>query len=143
MPYGFYKKSPTLLKSGSIFRKNLDKPSHPACFNGFILHPCPNCFKIEAENKEFKETLYWVAYALWRSKAFHPYLIGSVIPFIRIGDFKQVISEKLEVVKVHPAEFTRTIEKLRFIEIQENQLKKNLKLVQELKQAYVYRFFNP
>lgn len=107
-----------------------------------LLQPCPNCFKIEAESKEFKETLFWVSYALWRSKAFHPYLIGSVIPFIRIGDFKQVISEELEVVKVNPVEFTRTIEKLKFIEIQENQLKKNLRLVQELKQAYVFRFFN-
>jgi hypothetical protein len=83
-----------------------------------------------------------VSYALWRSRTFHTYLIGSVIPFIRIGDFKQVITEKLEVVKVHPVEFSRTIEKLRFIEIQKNQLKKNLKFVQELKQAYVYRFFN-
>jgi hypothetical protein len=108
-----------------------------------LLQPSPNCFKIETESKEFKETLFWVSYALWRSKAFHPYLIGSVIPFIRIGDFKQVILEKLEVVKVNPAEFTRTIENLKFIEIQENQLKKNLRLVQELKQAYVFRFFNP
>lgn len=108
-----------------------------------LSHPCPNCFKIEAENKELREMLYWISFALWKSKAFHPYLIGSVIPFIRIRDFKQVICEKLEVVKVNPGEFTRTIEKLRFIEIQENQLKKNLKLVQELKQAYVYRFFNP
>ena len=107
-----------------------------------ILQPCPNCFKIEAESKEFKEILFWVSYALWRSKAFHPYLIGSVIPFIRIGDFKQVITEKLEVVKISPEEFTRTIEKLQFIEIQEIQLKKNLTLVQELKQAYVFRFFN-
>ena len=99
--------------------------------------------KSVVESKEFKEILFWVSYALWRSKAFHPYLIGSVIPFIRIGDFKQVITEKLEVVKISPEEFTRTIEKLQFIEIQEIQLKKNLTLVQELKQAYVFRFFNP
>ena len=35
-----------------------------------LLLPCPNCFKIEAENEEFKEILYWVSFALWRSKGF-------------------------------------------------------------------------
>ena len=69
-------------------------------------------------------------------------LIGSVIPFIRIGDYKQLICEKLEIVKVHPAEFTETIKQLRIIEQKEKQYKENLQLVQELKRAYVYRYFN-
>jgi hypothetical protein len=60
-----------------------------------LLLPCPNCFKIEAENEEFKETLYWVSFALWRAKAFHPFLIGSVIPFIRIEEYKQLIRGRL------------------------------------------------
>ena len=60
---------------------------------------CHNSFRIEVENEEFKEVLYWVTFALWRAKAFHPYLIGSVIPFIRIGDYKQLVSDNLEVVK--------------------------------------------
>ncbi len=107
-----------------------------------LLLPCPNCFKIEAENEDFKQVLYWVTYALWKSKAFYPYLIGSVIPFIRIGDYKQVVCEKLEVVKTHPEEFTNTIEKLRFIEMKENQLKENLRLVRDLKQVYVQSYFN-
>jgi hypothetical protein len=107
-----------------------------------LLLPCPNCFKIEAENEEFKETLYWVSFALWRAKAFHPFLIGSVIPFIRIGDYKQLINEKLEVVKASPAEFAETVKQLRFIEMKEKQFLQNLKLIQELKRAYVYRYFN-
>jgi hypothetical protein len=104
--------------------------------------PCPNSFKIEAENEEFKETLYWVSFALWRTKAFHPHLIGSVIPFIRIGDYKQLISEKLEVVKLNPAEFAETVKKLNFIEMKEKQFKENLQLMQELKRAYVHQYFN-
>ena len=107
-----------------------------------LLQPCPNCFKIEAENEEFKEVLYWVSYALWKSKAFYPVLIGSVIPFIRIGDYKQLITEKLEVVKAHPAEFTEAIKQLRIIEQKEKQFKENLQLIQELKRAYVHRYFN-
>ena len=107
-----------------------------------LLLPCPNCFKIEAENEEFKETLYWVSFALWRAKAFHPFLIGSVIPFIRIGDYKQLINENLEIVKASPAEFTETLKKLQFIELKEKQFKENLRLIQELKHAYVYKYFN-
>jgi hypothetical protein len=107
-----------------------------------LLQPCPNCFKIEAENEEFKEVLYWVTYALWKSNAFHPVLIGSVIPFIRIGDYKQLIIEKLEVVKAHPTEFTEAIQQLRIIEQKEKQFKENLQLIQELKRAYVHRYFN-
>jgi hypothetical protein len=103
---------------------------------------CPNSFRIEAENEEFKEVLYWVSFALWWAKVFHPYLIGSVIPFIRIGDYKQLISEKLEVVKASPAEFAETVKQLRLIELKEKQFMQNLQLIRELKQAYVYKYFN-
>ena len=111
--------------------------------SGKPLHlPCPNCFIIQSENEEFKEVLYWISFALWRTKAFHPFLIGSVIPFIRIGDYKQLITEKLEVVKANPIKFTETINQLSFIEMKEKQLKENLKLILELKRAYVYSYFN-
>jgi hypothetical protein len=103
---------------------------------------CPNSFRIEADNEEFKEVLYWVSFALWRAKAFHPHLIGSVIPFIRIGDYKQLICEKLEVVRTSPAEFAETVKQLRLIELKEKQFMQNLQLIRELKQAYIYRYFN-
>jgi len=107
-----------------------------------LLLPCPNCFKIEAENEEFTDTLYWVSFALWRSKAFHPFLIGTAIPFIRINDFKKVLSCKLEIVTANPVEFAQVIEKLKFIELKEKQFKQNLQLMQELKRAYVHKYFN-
>ena len=106
-----------------------------------LLLSCPNCFKIETESEEIRDVLYWISYALWKSKAFHPYLIGSVIPFIRIGDFKHIICQNLKVVNKHPAEFSKTIEKLKVIEIKENLLKENLRLVQDLKFAYIQSYF--
>jgi hypothetical protein len=135
-----------IVKSASAKGEN-QKPHFFALNKGLnsgkpLLLPCPNCFKIEAENEDFKEMLYWVSFALWKSKAFHPFLIGSVIPFIRIGDYKQLISEKLEIVKASPAIFTETIKKLQLIELKEKQFKENLRLIQELKRAYVYKYFN-
>ncbi len=105
--------------------------------------PCPNSFVVEANTEELKESLYWISFALWRGKAFHPYLIGSVIPFIRIGDYMQLVSEKLEVVNESPNEFAETIKNLRFIELKEKQFYQNLQLFRELKMAYVHEYFNP
>ena len=118
-----------------VLNKGLNSGKPLSCY-------CPNSFKIEAENEDFKEILYWVSFALWRAKAFHPYLIGSVIPYIRIGDYRQLIFNNLEIVKTNPAEFAETVKQLRFIELKEKQFKQNLQLIQELKRAYVYRYFN-
>ena len=104
--------------------------------------PCPNCFVVEANSEEIKETLYWVSFALWRSKAFHPMLVGSVIPFIRIKDYKKTMCEKLNVVKAQPEEFNETMKQLRFIELKEKQFNENLRLLSELKRAYVHRYFH-
>lgn len=137
----------TFIVKSAIVSEEIKKPHFFALNKGMnsgkpLLQPCPNCFKIEAENEELKETLYWVSFALWKAKAFHPYLIGSVIPFIRIGDYKQLITDKMEVVKANKSEFISAVEKLKFIDIKENQIKEHLRLIQELKRAYVLSYFN-
>jgi hypothetical protein len=104
--------------------------------------PCPNSFRVEAETEEVKELLYWVSFALWRSKAFHPHLIGSVIPFIRIRDYQNLVLEKLEVVNESPAEFAEAVKKLQFMELKEKQFRQNLQLIGDLKRAYVHQYFN-
>jgi len=131
----------------STIKQEISKPHFYVLNKGLnsgkpLLVPCPNCFIIQSENEEFKEVLYWISFSLWRTKAFHPYLRGSVIPFICIGDYKQLIVEKIEVVKTNPIKFAETIKQLSFIEMKEKQLKENLKLIQELKRAYVYSYFN-
>jgi hypothetical protein len=101
---------------------------------------CPNCFKVEAKNEETKEALYWLSFSLWKVNAFHPFLVGSVIPFIRIRDYKQLLIEKIEIVNCNPVAFTQTVNQLRFIEQKEKQFKENLKLIQEFKNALVYNY---
>jgi len=50
--------------------------------------PCPNCFVIQFQNETEKEQVYWLMYSLWQSKAFYPFLRGSVIPFVVLRDVK-------------------------------------------------------
>ena len=137
----------TFIVKSSTAKTEIDKPHFYVLCKGLnsgkpLVIPCPNCFIIQTESEEFKETLYWITFALWRTNAFHPYLIGSVIPFIRISSYKQLITEKIGLVKANPIEFAMTIKQLNFIEQKEKQLKENLKLIQDLKRAYVYQYFN-
>jgi hypothetical protein len=105
-----------------------------------LVKPCPNCFIVEAENEEIKENLYWISYALWRSNAFHPYLVGSVIPFLRIGDFRALLNEKIQTVN---GSFSESVKKLQLIESKEKLFAEQLRLIQELKKVYIHSFLNP
>ena len=103
---------------------------------------CQNCFCVICSSEEDKETLYWISFALWRSKAFHPYLSGSVIPFIHINDFKQLVQIRLKIVNSDNGAFTEVVKNLKLIEQSEKHFQENLRLMEELKQAYVYKYFN-
>ena len=102
---------------------------------------CPNSFCIISDSEEEKEQLYWISFALWRFNAFYPYLMGSVIPYIRINDFTRLVNEKLMVVHSNPEGFSEVVKQLKLIELREKQFQENLKLIQELKRAYVYKYF--
>ena len=56
--------------------------------------PCPNCFVITVKNDEEKEFLFWLCWGLWQSKKFHHLHTGSVIPFVRLHEFKAFLKEQ-------------------------------------------------
>jgi hypothetical protein len=58
-------------------------------------HSCPNCFMVSADSKTELMKLYNYAYLLWKSNKFSMFLVGSVIPFLRIQDFKKVLFETM------------------------------------------------
>jgi hypothetical protein len=45
----------------------------------------------------------------------------------------------MEIINANPAGFAETIKNLSFIEMKEKQLQENLKLIQDLKRAYVFK----
>ncbi|MGL5234756.1 MAG: DUF6943 family protein, partial [Empedobacter falsenii] len=55
-------------------------------------------------------------FGLWKTKAFHQLLVGSVIPFIRINDFKNLILEQINYVKGKEQVFTNDIQKVKTLE---------------------------
>lgn len=114
-----------VLSKGNNAGKPLDKP-------------CPNCFVITTSNEEEKNRLYWLCFGLWQSRHFHQLLTGSVIPFIRISEFKnrlyQVTTDQSK------AEWDILIESLMSIRSHEKNILAQLKLVHEMKRMLVTRF---
>ena len=98
-------------------------------------HPCPNCFTFNAVDQAEKDLYYWICFGLWQSKSLHPYLNGSVIPFIHLRDLNQVINQASEKALATPANFLKTVETLKILDQHEKQYHRNLLLIAEAKKA--------
>jgi len=125
----------TVYKGNQIFilNKGLNsgKPQKEAFTNSFVIL-CPN--------EKDAETVYWLAYSLWKSNFWHQFLIGSVIPFLRINDFKKDFDYKVnEMLQEHELH-QKQILALRLLEQKEDQLHKNINLINEMRRAILNRY---
>ena len=98
-------------------------------------HPCPNCFTFNASDQSEKDHYYWLCFGLWQSRSLHPYLFGSVIPFIHLRDLSQVINQASIKALASPANFQKTVEALKILDQHEKQYHRNLLLISEAKKA--------
>ena len=102
--------------------------------------PFTNSFVINFANPEDAETIYWLAYSLWKAHFWHQSLCGSVIPFLRIKEFKkEFISKVAEVLQEHELHKTQ-VQALRLLELQESQFQKNILLINEMRRAILQRY---
>jgi len=95
--------------------------------------PCPNCFVITTTSESARESLYYLCLSLKIGKYFNYYLKGSVIPFICISDAKKVINAALQ--NNQDQQWKLKVEKLKKINVFEENLQQQLKLISELKMA--------
>lgn len=65
-----------------------------------LAQPCANCYVLIAETKKEKDFYYWLCYGLWQSNKFHPFLYGSVIPFLRVHNIKIVLKTGSNHIKL-------------------------------------------
>ena len=102
--------------------------------------PCPNCFVISCRNAKELDIYSSLLFGLWKSKAFHQFFVGSVIPFIRINDFKNLIFEQIKHIKGKEQVFTNDVQKVKALEQKEKQMYEQLLLISELKRIYITRY---
>lgn len=97
--------------------------------------PFTNSFVIQFQNDEDAETIYWLAYSLWKANFWHSSLIGSVIPFLRIQDFKNRFNEKVNQMLLEHEQHLKQVQALRLLEQREGQLHKNIALINKMRTA--------
>ena len=95
--------------------------------------PCPNCFVITTSLEETWESLYYLCLSLNTGQYFSYYLKGSVIPFICISDAKKVMQTALQ--NNQEQQWNIKVEKLKKINVFEENLKQQLSTIAQLKIA--------
>ncbi|WP_243699529.1 DUF6943 family protein [Flavobacterium caseinilyticum] len=102
--------------------------------------PFTNSFVILFQDEQDAETVYWLAYSLWKARFWHQSLVGSVIPFLRIDDFKKDFNSKVnEMLQEHELH-TKQVQALRLLEQKEDQFQKNIILINEMRRAILYKY---
>ena len=102
--------------------------------------PFTNSFVIIFPDEKDAETVYWLAYSLWKSNFWHQFLIGSVIPFLRINDFKKDFDSKVnEMMQEHELHLKQVLA-LRLLEQKEDQLHRNIVLINEMRRVILNRY---
>lgn len=101
--------------------------------------PCPNCFVISCRSAQEMDIYRSLLFGLWKTKAFHQLLVGSVIPFIRINDFKSFIFEQANHLQGKELAFKKDVGKVKALEQKERLMYEQLLLISELKRIYIAR----
>ena len=102
--------------------------------------PFTNSFVIMFPDEKDAETVYWLAYSLWKSNYWHQFLIGSVIPFLRIKDFNKDFDSKVNEMMQEHELHQKQVQALRLLEQKEDQLHKNIILINEMRRAILNRY---
>lgn len=97
--------------------------------------PFVNSFVILFQNEEDAETIYWLAYSLWKTRFWLQSLYGSVIPFLRLSDFKKDFLAKADEMLREHDEHLKQVQALRLLEQKEDQLQQNIALINEMRSA--------
>lgn len=102
--------------------------------------PCANCFSLSCSSEADKEFYYWLLFGLWRTKAFHPFLKGTVIPFITLTDLKKCIQTGSEHANQDLEKYQKNIKALKFLDLKEKQFHQNLQLIEETRRMIFYKY---
>jgi len=86
--------------------------------------PFTNSFVVIFEKEEDCENLFFVAYSLWQTNFWHQFLIGSVIPFLRLQDFKKEFNPQSSLMMVEHEQHLKNVAALILLEKKKSNTKK-------------------
>lgn len=112
---------------------NSGKPQKEAFTNSFVI-----IFKKE----EDVVNIYFIAYSLWKTKFWQQHLVGSVIPFLRLPDFKKEFFPKSKALMEEHEEHVKHVAALKILEQKENQFHQNINLINDMRRVILHRYCN-
>ena len=104
--------------------------------------PFTNSFVVIFDLEQDCENLYFVAYSLWKTNFWHQHLVGSVIPFLRIHDFKKEFFIKSKLMMEEHEAHVKHIAALKLLEQKEKQFHENINLINDMRRVILYRYIN-
>lgn len=104
--------------------------------------PFTNSYVVIFQNEDDCENLYWIAFSLWKSKFWHQHLIGSVIPFLRLPEFKKEFNSKAAALMQEHEEHKKNVAALKLLEQKEQQFHQNINLINDIRRVIIYRYCN-
>ena len=102
--------------------------------------PFTNSFVVIFDLEQDCENLYFVAYSLWKTNFWHQHLVGSVIPFLRIHDFKKEFFIKSKMMMEEHEQHVKHIAALKLLEQKEKQFHENINLINDMRRVILYRY---
>jgi len=104
--------------------------------------PFTNSFVIIFKNEEDVENIYFIAYSLWKTKFWQQHLVGSVIPFLRLPDFKKEFFPKSKMMMEEHEEHVKHVAALKILEQKENQFHQNINPINDMRRVILHRYCN-
>ena len=105
-------------------------------FNHYVC----NSFVFLADDENEKEFFYFLLLGLWELRLFRPYLKGSFIEFVRLGDVVDVIEETLNSIDTGERSFMDIKPALAQIEASQSNLQMQLNYLMQLRKALFYKY---
>ena len=102
--------------------------------------PFTNSFVIIFDSETDCENIFWIAYSLWKSKFWHQHLVGSVISFLRLPDFKKQFNPQASLMMVEHEQHQKNVAALKLLEKKEKQYKEDMMLINDIRRAILYRY---
>ena len=102
--------------------------------------PFTNSFVVIFQKEEDCESIFFVAFSLWKTKYWHQHLVGSVIPFLRLQNFKSEFNPKATALMQEHEQHQKNVAALKLLEQKEKQFQENLNLINDLRRVIMHRY---
>lgn len=102
--------------------------------------PFTNSFVVIFDLEQDCENHFFIAYSLWKTNFWHQHLVGSVISFLRLYDFKKEFYIKSKMMMEEHEAHLKHVAALKLLEQKEKQFHENINRINDLRRVILNRY---